>query len=57
MNKSTKPSKQYIIRKLIVATSIEEALRKEKGTVVHEVFVDESYKPPEASKSDMGYNK
>lgn len=35
--------KQYIIRKYIMAKSAKEALRKEKSTPAHEVYLDDKW--------------
>ena len=37
------PQKQYIIRKFIMAKSAKEALRKEKSTPAHEVYLDDKW--------------
>lgn len=39
-----KPKKQYIIRKYIVASSAQEAIRKDRSTPVEDVWIDEDWK-------------
>lgn len=41
MNKQT--NKMFIVRKYVMARSVQEALKKEKQAPVHEVFVDDEW--------------
>lgn len=43
MNKKSK-HKMFIVRKYIKATSAADAIKKEKNTPVHDVWVDEDWK-------------
>ncbi len=39
-----KDIKMLIVRKYIMASSVEEALRKEKKTKVHEIYIDDEWR-------------
>lgn len=54
MIKSISPKKQYIVRKVILADSFEDALRQEKNHPITEVYIDADYKDP-LPLSNMGY--
>ncbi len=38
-----KNDKMYVVRKYVKATSVAEALKKERKTEIHEIFVDEQW--------------
>jgi|JI8StandDraft_1071087.scaffolds.fasta_scaffold00207_39 hypothetical protein len=44
MARKTQPLNQYIIRKIVVAKDVTDALRKEKKQHADEVFIDENWK-------------
>lgn len=39
-----KADKMFIVRKYVMADSVSQALKKEKTTEVHEVYVDDEWK-------------
>jgi len=40
----TKPERRrYIIRKLVMAVSVKDAIKREKSQPVHEVYIDEKW--------------
>lgn len=50
---STEP-KRYIIRKLVVATSLKQAMKLSKNAPIEEVYIDTEWKPP-VKESKVGY--
>lgn len=49
-----KAERRYVIRKYVMAASVKEALEKEPGTDVGEVFVDDK-QPDNSTKDAIGF--
>ena len=51
-----KEKREYIVRKFILATSMRDAIRKEKDTAIDEIWRNQDYKSIE-TKEVKGFNK
>jgi len=47
--------KMYVVRKYVKAVSVIEAIKKEKGTPVHDVFIEEKWQDRELAGA-MGFD-
>lgn len=53
-----KNEKMFVVRKYVMADSVESAIRKEKKTKIHEVFVDDEWRKnnKDSLASAIGYS-